>query len=79
MHIYVSGRPQKCITWNVFSLVRIVKSVNVASFLICQKFSAWLVENVSVRGKGIASAAAMSKTHNYKVKATDILKDLYLY
>ena len=43
-----------------------MKSVNAASLLICQKFLAWLEENVSVRGNGIASAGAMAKTqHDY--------------
>ena len=46
--------------------MRMVKSVNIVSCRICQNFSAWLEENVFVRGNGIASAAAMSeiKTKN---------------
>ena len=54
-------------TWNALSLVRIVKSVYVPSFLICQKFSACLEENVSVRRNGNASAAAMSEGNTVKI------------
>ena len=54
-------------TWNALSLVRMVKSVYVPSFLICQKFSACLEENVSVRGNGNASAAAMSEGKTVKI------------
>ena len=48
-------------TFKALSLVRMVKSVYVPSFLICQKFSACLEENSFVRGNGNASAAAMSE------------------
>ena len=45
-----------------------MKSVNAASLLICQKFLAWSEENVSVRGNGIASVAAIAKTqHNHSI------------
>ena len=53
-------------TWKALFSVRMVKSVYVPSFLICQKFSACLEVNVSVRGNGSASAAAMSEVKTGK-------------
>ena len=54
-------------TLNALLLVRMVKSVYVPSFLICQKFSACLEVNVSVRGNGSASAVAMSEVKVEKI------------
>ena len=50
---------QTVLTWKVLSSVRMVKSVYVPSFLICQKFSACMVENFAVRANEYASEAAM--------------------
>ena len=54
-------------TLNALFLVRMVKAVYVSSFRICQKFSACLEVNVSVRGKGNDSAAAMSEGKTGKI------------
>ena len=55
-----------------------VKSVNVASSLICQKFSAWLEENSFVRGNGIASCAAMAETHKTALNNMDTVAIMHL-
>ena len=60
-------------TLNDLFSVRMVKSVYVPSFLICQKFSACLEVNVSVRGNGSASAAAMSEVKTGKISAFPFL------
>ena len=61
-------------TLNALLFVRIVKSVYVPSFLICQKFSACLEENASVRGNGSASAAAMSEVKKGNFQLSTSLK-----
>ena len=60
-------------TLNALFFVSKVKSVYVPSFLICQKFSACLEENVSVRGNGNASAAAMSEAKTRKLSDFPLL------